>query len=264
MDVKFINPFLYGAEAVMKKMAFIKPAAGKPYVKQNDTARGDVSGIIGITGEAVGSLAISFSEACICGIVNSMLGESYNEANKNVFDAVGEITNMVSGVARTHMEKQGIIVHAAIPTVVYGKGHYVRHFLGTPSIVIPFETEKGDFFLDICVKSNVQQKQPRQQAVKKVAAEAGEMPARGTIAAAEKALLSVQNIDDPAERLQVMKKVLEELIKKRDGIAKLLRDHPFMEMQKRQQLNRVLPAYDAKIKRLKLDITALEMLTSNK
>ncbi len=264
MDVKFINPFLYGAEAVMKKMAFTEPVAGQPYVKKDDTARGDVSGIIGITGEAVGSLAISFSEACICGIVSSMLGESYSEVNKDVFDAVGEITNMVSGVARTHMEKDGIIVHAAIPTVVYGKNHLVRHVLGTPSIVIPFETEKGNFFVDVCVKSNVRQKRPPQPIVKKPGVEDGEAPTGDTIAAAEETLQSVQNIDDPAERLQIMRKVLAEVVKKRDGIMKLLRDNPFMEMQKRQQLNKLLPAYEAKIKRMKLDIAALEMLSSIK
>ncbi len=265
MDVKFINPFLFGADAVMRKMAFIEPVAGKPYVKKNDTAGGDVSGIIGITGEAIGSLAISFSESCICGIVNSMLGESYTEVNKDVFDAVGEITNMVSGVARTHMEKEGIIVHAAIPTVVYGKGHFVRHVLGTPSIVIPFETEKGNFFVDVCVKPNVTQKQPPQPAtVKKHAAEGEKTVAGDTMAAAEETLLSVQNITDPVERLKVMRKVLAEVVKKRDELMKLLRDNPFMEMQKRQQLNKVLPAYEAKIKRMKLDIAALEMLSSIK
>ncbi|MBI4633559.1 MAG: chemotaxis protein CheX [Deltaproteobacteria bacterium] len=264
MDVKFINPFLFGAEAVMKKMAFIEPNAGKPYVKKTDTAGGDVSGIIGITGEAVGSLAISFSEACICGIVNSMLGESYTEVNKDVFDAVGEITNMVSGVARTHMEKDGIIVHAAIPTVVYGKGHLVRHVLGTPSIVIPFETEKGNFVVDVCVKSNVKQKQPPQPIVKTLATEGTETVAGDTIAAAEETMVSAQQIDDPVERLQIMRKVLAEVIKKRDGLMKLLRDNPFMEMQKRQQLNKLLPAYDAKIKRMKLDIAAQEMLSSIK
>lgn len=84
------------------------------------------------------------------------------------------------------------------------------------------------------------------------------------MAAAEETLLSVQNMTDPVERLQVMKKVLAEVIKKRDELMKLLRDNPFMEMQKRQQLNKVLPAYEAKIKRMKLDIAALEMLSSIK
>ena len=141
MDVRYINPFLNGTIEVIRKMAFVEPTAGKPYVKKDETAEGDVSGIIGITGDAIGSLAISFSEPCICGVVNSMLGESYREINKDIFDAVGEITNMISGVARTFLEKDGLIVYAAIPTVVYGRKHYIRHILSSPSIVIPFTTE---------------------------------------------------------------------------------------------------------------------------
>ena len=60
MDVNFINPFITGAVEVLGKMAFVSPVAGKAYVKTTDDAHGDVSGIIGITGDALGSLAISF------------------------------------------------------------------------------------------------------------------------------------------------------------------------------------------------------------
>ena len=59
-----------------------------------------VSGIIGMTGSARGSLALSFSANSILKIVSNMLGENYKEINGEVRDAVGEITNMISGVAR--------------------------------------------------------------------------------------------------------------------------------------------------------------------
>jgi len=135
MDVKFINPFLNGASEVIKTMAFLEAVAGKPYLKKDETARGDVSGIIGITGDAIGSLAISFSEGCICGIVGSMLGETYTEPTQEVLDAAGELTNMISGVARTNLEKMGLQVYAAIPSVIFGKDHTIRHILKSPSIV---------------------------------------------------------------------------------------------------------------------------------
>jgi hypothetical protein len=65
-------------------MAFVDPRPGKVYLKNTSLAHGDVSGIIGITG----SLAISFGESCICHLVGSMLGETYAEANQEVFDGV--------------------------------------------------------------------------------------------------------------------------------------------------------------------------------
>ena len=47
MDVRFVNPFLEGTASVLKTMAFIEPRPGKPYLKNDNMAVGDISGIIG-------------------------------------------------------------------------------------------------------------------------------------------------------------------------------------------------------------------------
>ena len=132
-------------------MAMMEPMAGKPYLKKGNQAKGDVSGIIGMTGSARGSLAISFSKASILKIVSNMLGENYNEINGEVRDAVGEITNMISGVARKKLEAQGLNVQAAIPTIISGENHAILHVLGGPSMIIPFETKAGPFYVDVCL-----------------------------------------------------------------------------------------------------------------
>ena len=61
MDVKFINPFLDATINVIKTMAMVELKPGKPFLKKDHVARGDVSGIIGMTGEITGSLSVSFS-----------------------------------------------------------------------------------------------------------------------------------------------------------------------------------------------------------
>jgi chemotaxis protein CheX len=151
MDVKYINPFLEGTVSVLKTMAMTEPIAGKPYLKKDNQAKGDVSGIIGFTGSARGSLAISFSKAAILRIVANMVGENYSDINGDVRDAVGEITNMISGVARKNLEAQGMNIQAAIPTIISGENHAILHVLGGPSIIIPFNTNAGPFYVDICL-----------------------------------------------------------------------------------------------------------------
>ena len=151
MDVRFINAFLDGTLNVLKTMAFVEPKPGKPYLKKDSLASGDVSGIIGLTGSATGSMALSFSEGSILKIVSNMLGEEIKEINGDITDAVGEITNMVSGAARKELEPLGLNILAAIPTVVSGKSHSIKHVLGGPSIIIPFEIEEGPFVVDICI-----------------------------------------------------------------------------------------------------------------
>lgn len=151
MDVRFINPFLEGTVSVLKTMAFVEPRAGKPYLKMDSLAKGDISGIIGLTGSATGSLALSFSEGAILKIVSNMLGEEIKSINSDIKDAVGEVTNMVSGVARKNLEAEGFYIQAAIPTVVTGKDHSIAHVMGGPSLIIPFEIDEGIFVVDICL-----------------------------------------------------------------------------------------------------------------
>ncbi|HOE78714.1 MAG TPA: chemotaxis protein CheX [Smithellaceae bacterium] len=277
MDVKFINPFIYATVEVMETMAFVKPVAAKPFAKTDEIARGEVSGIIGMTGDALGSLAMSFSESCIIGIVDKMLGEKHTEMNRAVLDAVGELTNMISGSARKRMEKDNLKVSAAIPTIVFGRSHTVRHVVKGPSIVIPFKTDFGEFVIDISLKSNIKQMpRPAQtQADQKTPFDPKahnpavfgrpSMPEPGPDILQSKietdlgAAAPVEH-KTAAERMEYLRKVLVETNATRDAIMKQLKEQPFMEYSRRQRYRKALPAYDAKIKRLKLDIAAAETI----
>ena len=77
MDVKLINPFLSATLNVLETMAFIKAEAGKPYLKKDNIAKGDVSGVVGLTGGANGTVSVTFDEACILNIVSSMFDYNY-------------------------------------------------------------------------------------------------------------------------------------------------------------------------------------------
>jgi len=258
MDVKYINPFLQGTIEVLTKMAFVEPRPGKVYLKETNLAGGDVSGIIGITGDMIGSLAISFSETCICHLIGRMLGESYTEANQEVFDGVGELTNMVSGVARTHLEKDGMEVYAAIPSVVYGKNHTINHILKSPSIVIPFETDDGSFVVDVCIK--------RADEGQKIAKNYQVLNERTSVNSTEPAkpnhppdnMIPATGMD----KKTILKNKLREVSAMRDNIVREMSEKPFMPMAQRQKLKKHLPLLDAQIKRLKLDISTIEMLSN--
>jgi chemotaxis protein CheX len=149
MDVEFINPFLGATIRVLKTMASTEARPGKPYVKKGENASGDVSGIIGITGDTKGSLSITFSADCIKAVVKNMLGEECQEINDEIKDAVGEITNMISGDARRELSQKGRDLNAAIPTVVSGPSHSIRHISSGPCIAIPFETHAGPFVVEV-------------------------------------------------------------------------------------------------------------------
>ena len=152
MDASLINPFINATINVLETMAFVKSKPGKPYLKQDDVAKGDVSGVIGLTGHANGTIAVTFDETAILQVVSNMFGEEITELDAEVADAVGEITNMISGQARRELEGAGKVFEAAIPSVVSGKGHTITHYTDGPKIAIPFATEKGQFTIEVCLE----------------------------------------------------------------------------------------------------------------
>ena len=152
MDVKLINPFIEATMNVLETMASTKVTADKPYLKKDKTANGDVTGVIGLTGEASGTISVSFSESSILAIVSNMFGEEMKELNDEIKDAVGELTNMISGQARQKLEQTGRVMKAAIPTVIVGKNHSVSHITNRPIIAIPFTTNSGDFAIEVCLE----------------------------------------------------------------------------------------------------------------
>ena len=276
MDVKYINPFLNGTLEVLKKMAFMDAVPGKPYLKKEEAASGDVSGIIGITGDAIGSLALSFSEKCICKIVSNMLGEEHHEVTKEILDAVGELTNMVSGASRTQLEKMGMSVHAAIPTVVHGQGHTITHILKSPSLVIPFSTAAGPFFIDVCIQTTeTGEKFAAAQAPAQASPGAADVrrPAAGAPAAPRidirpnaqggpgKPVNFAEAKAGAAGKLEILRARLKEISATRNSIQNDLNTKPFMEVTKRQKMKKEVSFYDQKIKQLKLDIMGLEMVS---
>ena len=150
MDVNLINPFIESTLHVLQTMAATKARAGKPYLKKDQGARGDVSSVIGLMGEVSGTISVSFTESCILAIVSSMFGEEVKEVNDEIGDAVGEIANMISGQARQKLEESGRSLKAAIPTVIRGPDHTISHLTKHPIVAIPFATDRGEFTIEVC------------------------------------------------------------------------------------------------------------------
>lgn len=153
-DVSFINPFLGAVINVLETMAMVQVKPGRPFVKSDRAATGDVTGLIGVSGFAVGTIALTMSTGAILTVVTNMVGEEYTRINDEVADAVGELTNMISGQARRSLAELGMTFKASTPSVVTGKGHVVNHVGAGPILVIPFETDGGAFHVEICFTRN--------------------------------------------------------------------------------------------------------------
>ncbi len=150
MKAIYINPFIKATINVLGVMASVKIKAKKPYLKKDEAATGDVSTIVGLTGQSSGTFSMSFEESCILYIASNMFGETLTKLDAEVNEVAGELANMVSGQARREIESLGLLLDGAIPSVFSGKGHKIYHMTDGPKIAIPFVAEKGAFTMEVC------------------------------------------------------------------------------------------------------------------
>lgn len=149
MNAEFINPFINATTNVLKTMASTTPEAGKPYLKKDSKTWGVVTGIIGMAGNEIsGNMVISFDQASILEIVNKMLMENYTELSDEVVDAVGEITNMITGGAKKELSETGCLFEMATPVMLKGQGTEIKQLTAVPVVVIPFSTSAGKFVIE--------------------------------------------------------------------------------------------------------------------
>lgn len=161
LDERLIQPFINATLNVLRTMAFTEAHASVPFLKVENVAKGDVSGIIGMTGDASGSLSVSFPESTILVIVSNMFAEEMTEVDDEIKDAVGEITNMISGQARQELEELGTSLESAIPTVISGNNHTIKHITSYPIVAITFRLDKGEycngseeFTIEVCLEED--------------------------------------------------------------------------------------------------------------
>ncbi|MCP4591315.1 MAG: chemotaxis protein CheX [bacterium] len=150
MDVTYVNPFVRSIKRVFDTMLRVKVSVGKPTLRHgaDSTAEvSDVSAVIGFTGDAVGTVVLSFPMDAACAAATRFAGMEIDEHHADFADALGELANMVAGCAKTEME--GLSVSISLPSVITGAGHRVSQSRVSPRIVIPCQCELGPVFVEI-------------------------------------------------------------------------------------------------------------------
>ena len=151
MDAKHLNPALDSIVNVLTTMAGITPIIGKPSIKNDENAPGVVTGLIDLVSKDTnGSLAISFSKPVALEIANKMLATDIEDVDETIEDLVGEMTNMMAGGAKAIYQEQGYNFDLTRPTVIAGENHQVKHNVEGTTILLPFNTESGEFFVEAC------------------------------------------------------------------------------------------------------------------
>jgi chemotaxis protein CheX len=147
VKAEHINPFLESTVEVFATMVGCKLTRGALSLSTDFQPKHDVSGIIGLSGKASGTVVISLDREVALTVTEKLLGDRPTTINADVIDAVGEFANMIAGRAKTNL--QHLAMNLALPTVITGKNHVIRFGSSTQTICVPYVTEWGDISLEV-------------------------------------------------------------------------------------------------------------------
>ncbi|MGC4034283.1 MAG: chemotaxis protein CheX [Tepidisphaeraceae bacterium] len=149
LSSKQIMPFVNSTIRVFTTMVKIKPEIVAPVLKEDAKTTYDVSGVIGFSGEIIGTVVLSFQMEAAQKLVSALVGMDIDPETPDFIDAVGELANMIAGSAKNDL---GMKASIAVPTVIIGKNHMVGRLSGVPCVVIPCRTPVGDFAVEVNIK----------------------------------------------------------------------------------------------------------------
>ena len=147
MNVAYINPFINSTVTVFETMLGVKLTRGTIYLKPPAEPSFEVSAIIGLSGKARGTVALTMGRETAIAIAESLLGERPDDIDPMAVDAVGEVTNMVAGEAKAQLEQFDI--RMTIPTVIVGKDVRIEFPSKVPPLCIPFDSPWGKIAVEV-------------------------------------------------------------------------------------------------------------------
>jgi chemotaxis protein CheX len=152
MRAEFINPFVSAAQNVFQTMLSTKLTRGALSLKEKSAPSHEVSGLIGLAGKYHGMVVLSFGRETALQLAGRMLGSEPAELDSDVVDAVGELTNMVAGSAKTQLAEHELSI--GLPTVICGKTNSINFPSGAPALVIPFDSDLGPVCVEVGISES--------------------------------------------------------------------------------------------------------------
>lgn len=150
MDASFITPFIESTQSVFKTMLGETVTFKQPTRGGVDTSQYQVAGIIGMSGDVIGAVVLTFPTATAEAAVGAFVGSPMQVTDDDFGDAIGELANMVAGGAKAKLENRNVSI--SCPSVVTGESLNIQLPTDTIRITIPSTSALGDFAVVVCVK----------------------------------------------------------------------------------------------------------------
>ncbi len=154
LDVNFINPLIEATKTTLVSFGNLKDLKPlKPYIlKKGDKLGIEISGVIPLVSPHFkGTLAVGFPASTFTNVASSMLGETYTAITPEIEDAAAELANIIYGQTKTKLNESGYELGLSRPSIIRGHDHAISTPEGLMTMVIPFDSSAGPFYIQICL-----------------------------------------------------------------------------------------------------------------
>jgi chemotaxis protein CheX len=136
MNAAYIKPVVSAVLNIFNTMIALPVVSGQPSFKKEKRYTAEVIGLISMSGPVTGFFCLGFSKKLACCLSSRLLGCRVSENHSDCMDAIGEITNMIAGNAKSEFPDDGISI--TVPKVIFDPANEPYPTIA-PVISIPFE-----------------------------------------------------------------------------------------------------------------------------
>jgi chemotaxis protein CheX len=152
MRIEWINPFVESVYSLCNTMLGCSVERGQLGITNHRAeAGGAITGLIGLSGPARGTVALSFPARTAQAMVGRLLSLSEEEVADSVGDGVAELVNIVAGSAKAKFSNGNgsEVISLGLPTVIRGGSEIVDYPSRSTWLDVPFSSELGSFSLRV-------------------------------------------------------------------------------------------------------------------
>jgi chemotaxis protein CheX len=136
----YLPVFLDAATSVFDTMLGVAITPREALFGEVGPVTHDISGMIGLSGDAKGLVTLSLGREVALSATEALLGARPAEIDESVSDTVGELTNMVTGMAKGQLPGT---LNMSLPSVVSGTNHCMKFPSDVTPVRLTFDSPWG-------------------------------------------------------------------------------------------------------------------------
>lgn len=146
MKAEYINPFIESVSMVFENMLDCGVELGSVSIAETPNEAPDIIGVIGLSGEARGSVVLRFPVRTALNVISKMVDDDFKSVDSSVIDGVGELVNIIAGNAKTKLDCN---LSLSLPSVMRGDLCRLNNLKNVVWLELPFSSVLGDFSLAV-------------------------------------------------------------------------------------------------------------------